>query len=73
MLLVVEKSSNPLSVDFGYRIFNADGSEVNQCGNGARSAQHLMNYSKLTSGVDFLNLELSNKIMEIPLSIFAVR
>src|SRR5690554_7590404 len=23
-------------VDFGYRIFNADGSEVEQCGNGAR-------------------------------------
>lgn len=34
-LLVVEKSSNP-SADFRYRIFNADGGEVEQCGNGAR-------------------------------------
>jgi diaminopimelate epimerase len=34
-LLLVEKSSNP-TVDFKYRIFNADGGEVAQCGNGAR-------------------------------------
>ncbi len=34
-LLVVE-SSDTEGVDFGYRIFNADGSEVQQCGNGAR-------------------------------------
>lgn len=34
-LLLVEKSSNP-AVDFKYRIFNADGCEVAQCGNGAR-------------------------------------
>jgi diaminopimelate epimerase len=34
-ILVVEKPSTP-DVDFGYRIFNADGSEVEQCGNGAR-------------------------------------
>ena len=34
-LLMVEKSSNP-AVDFKYRIFNADGGEVAQCGNGAR-------------------------------------
>ena len=34
-LLVVEKSENP-DVDFRYRIFNADGGEVEQCGNGAR-------------------------------------
>lgn len=34
-LLVVEKASQD-GVDFRYRIFNADGSEVQQCGNGAR-------------------------------------
>ncbi|MDF1628249.1 MAG: diaminopimelate epimerase [Alcanivoracaceae bacterium] len=34
-LLVVQPASAP-GVDFRYRIFNADGSEVNQCGNGAR-------------------------------------
>jgi diaminopimelate epimerase len=34
-LLIVERPSQP-EVDFRYRIFNADGSEVEQCGNGAR-------------------------------------
>jgi diaminopimelate epimerase len=34
-LLMVEPASTP-GVDFRYRIFNADGSEVQQCGNGAR-------------------------------------
>lgn len=34
-LLLVEATETP-GVDFRYRIFNADGSEVQQCGNGAR-------------------------------------
>jgi diaminopimelate epimerase len=34
-ILVVEKAHEPSS-DFRYRIFNADGGEVEQCGNGAR-------------------------------------
>jgi diaminopimelate epimerase len=34
-VLVVEKPGSP-DADFRYRIFNADGSEVAQCGNGAR-------------------------------------
>jgi diaminopimelate epimerase len=34
-VLVVEPPSRP-DVDFDYRIFNADGGEVEQCGNGAR-------------------------------------
>ena len=34
-LLLVEKATNP-AADFRYRIFNADGGEVEQCGNGAR-------------------------------------
>ncbi len=34
-ILVVEKPSRA-DVDFRYRIFNADGGEVEQCGNGAR-------------------------------------
>ncbi len=34
-LLMVE-SAQQQGVDFNYRIFNADGSEVEQCGNGAR-------------------------------------
>ncbi len=34
-LLLVERARQP-GVDFRYRIFNADGGEVEQCGNGAR-------------------------------------
>jgi diaminopimelate epimerase len=34
-LLMVENTDTP-DVDFRYRIFNADGGEVEQCGNGAR-------------------------------------
>lgn len=34
-LLLVERAQQP-GVDFRYRIFNADGGEVEQCGNGAR-------------------------------------
>jgi len=34
-LLLVEKASSA-EIDFRYRIFNADGSEVEQCGNGVR-------------------------------------
>jgi len=34
-LLMVEQTDTP-NVDFRYRIFNADGGEVEQCGNGAR-------------------------------------
>ena len=34
-LLIIEASSNP-KAEFKYRIFNADGNEVEQCGNGAR-------------------------------------
>jgi diaminopimelate epimerase len=34
-LLIIENSSNP-KAEFKYRIFNLDGNEVEQCGNGAR-------------------------------------
>ncbi|HSY29628.1 MAG TPA: diaminopimelate epimerase [Burkholderiaceae bacterium] len=35
-ILVVEKAQTP-GIDFRYRIFNADGGEVEQCGNGSRA------------------------------------
>jgi diaminopimelate epimerase len=34
-LLLIERSTHK-NIDFNYRIFNADGQEVGQCGNGAR-------------------------------------
>lgn len=35
-MLLIEKAKTP-GVDFRYRIFNADGGEVEQCGNGSRA------------------------------------
>lgn len=46
-LLVVEPPSQP-DVDFRYRIFNQDGSEVQQCGNGARCFARFVQARKLS-------------------------
>lgn len=46
-LLLVEKPDNPKN-DFKYRIFNADGSEVEQCGNGARCFARFVIKKELT-------------------------
>ncbi|MEE4245651.1 MAG: diaminopimelate epimerase [Kangiellaceae bacterium] len=46
-LLVVEPPQQP-NVDFHYRIFNADGKEVEQCGNGARCLARFVKMMGLT-------------------------
>ena len=46
-ILLVETSRNP-AADFHYRIFNADGGEVEQCGNGARCFVRFVLDQKLT-------------------------
>jgi diaminopimelate epimerase len=46
-LLIVEKTSLA-NVDFKYRIFNADGGEVEQCGNGARCFVRFVREKNLT-------------------------
>lgn len=46
-LLIVEPPSRP-DTDFCYRIFNLDGSEVEQCGNGARCFARFVQARKLT-------------------------
>lgn len=46
-LLLVEKAAQP-GIDFRYRIFNADGGEVEQCGNGARCFVRFVHDQKLT-------------------------
>ncbi|KII80254.1 diaminopimelate epimerase [Vibrio renipiscarius] len=47
-LLVVEAPYDP-ETDFHYRIFNADGSEVEQCGNGARCFARFARMKGLTN------------------------
>lgn len=46
-VLLVENPSRP-EVDFCYRIFNADGGEVENCGNGARCFARFVRERKLT-------------------------
>lgn len=61
--LLVEKSEQT-GVDFFYRIYNADGSEVGQCGNGARclarfiQAQQLSNKRRLCVATQTTKMEL---------------
>ncbi len=62
-LLVVEPPGRP-DVDFRYRIFNADGSEVEQCGNGARCFARYVRDNRLT-GKDTLRVETKAGIIEL--------
>ncbi len=56
-VLVVEAPQNP-QVDFRYRIYNADGNEVEQCGNGARCFARFVREKKLT-GKRVISVETS--------------
>lgn len=61
-LLVVEPASTP-GVDFHYRIFNADGGEVEQCGNGARCFVRFVHDKQLT-GKREIRVETRSGIIE---------
>ncbi|QJC30202.1 diaminopimelate epimerase [Enterobacteriaceae endosymbiont of Plateumaris sericea] len=78
-LLLIELSNNK-NIDFHYRIFNSDGNEVNQCGNGARCFAKYVNIKKLTlkknicistnTNIIYLKILENNKVcvnMGIPL------
>jgi len=54
-ILIIEAPRNP-DTDFFYRIFNADGSEVAQCGNGARCFARFVRDKGLT-GLDTIRVE----------------
>jgi diaminopimelate epimerase len=62
-LLIVEPPSNP-DVDFRYRIFNADGSEVEQCGNGARCFARFVLDKRLTTKKQ-IRVETKSGIIEL--------
>lgn len=59
--LIVE-SSKEAEVDFFYRIFNANGEEVGQCGNGARCIARFVNYYGLTHKTLITVATLSTKM-----------
>ena len=62
-LLIIEKSTNP-TAEFKYRIFNADGEEVNQCGNGARCFFYYVKLKNL-SAKDILTVETNSGTIQI--------
>jgi hypothetical protein len=62
-LLIVEAPSNP-DVDFRYRIFNSDGSEVEQCGNGARCFARFVLDKRLTAKRQ-IRVETKSGIIEL--------
>lgn len=47
-ILILQKPPAKSNADFGYRIINADGSEVGQCGNGARCVHAFLRREKLS-------------------------
>ena len=61
-LLLVEPARSP-GTDFYYRIFNADGGEVSQCGNGARCFVRYVHDKKL-SGKTSIRVETRSGIIE---------
>ena len=62
-VLVVEAPQNP-GVDFRYRIYNADGGEVEQCGNGARCFARFVREKKLTNK-RVLTVETAGGVIEL--------
>ncbi|MFD1217525.1 diaminopimelate epimerase [Microbulbifer celer] len=62
-ILVVEAPRNP-DVDFRYRIYNADGSEVENCGNGARCFARFVRDRRLTSK-DSILVETAAGILQL--------
>lgn len=62
-VLVVEPPSQP-QVDFRYRIYNADGTEVEQCGNGARCFARFVRDKKLTTK-RVISVETAGGILEL--------
>lgn len=62
-VLVVEPASKP-DVDFDYRIYNSDGTESGQCGNGARCLMRFIHDHKL-SAKNTLRVRTKTRVIEL--------
>jgi diaminopimelate epimerase len=62
-VLLVEAPDSP-DVDFRYRIFNADGSEVENCGNGARCFARFVRDKQLT-GKRIIRVQTAGGVLEL--------
>jgi diaminopimelate epimerase len=65
-VLIVEPPSST-DIDFNYRIFNSDGSEVEQCGNGARCLARFIRDRKL-SGKESIRVKTMNRIIDLSIN-----
>lgn len=65
-MLIVERPTRT-DTDFRYRIFNADGSEVENCGNGARCFARFV-YDQHLTGKRDIRVETATGIMELHLT-----
>jgi diaminopimelate epimerase len=63
-LLLVEAATT--TADFRYRIYNADGGEVGQCGNGARCFMHFVHDRGLTDKTE-LSVETQSGLLQLVL------
>lgn len=64
-LLLVEAATSP-NADFRYRIYNADGREVGQCGNGARCFMHFVHDRGLTDKTE-LSVDTQSGLLQLVL------
>ena len=62
-ILIVERSRSP-DVDFGYRIFNNSGDEVEHCGNGARCFLRFVRDRGLTTK-QRVRVQTQNRVIEL--------
>lgn len=62
-LLLIEPS-HQANIDFSYRIFNADGGEVAQCGNGARCLARFIR-DKHLSEKNIINVATRNNVLQL--------
>jgi len=65
LLLVAESTDS--NVDFKYRIFNADGGEVEQCGNGARCFAKFIKEHDLSNKIKF-TVETASGLIELSMN-----
>ncbi len=65
-LLLVEPPGRP-DADFRYRIYNSDGSEVENCGNGARCFARFVADNRLT-GKKRVRVETANGLLELEIT-----
>ncbi len=63
-ILIAEKTEPANGADFTFRIFNADGSEVGQCGNGARCFAHFLRDENLSNS-DCITVKTQTSLMRL--------